>query len=120
MGEGGTMKRINGLEEGEYIGHEVSFLDKVPSSLTERMERFGFEASIDGFWVPVEQYELFCALASPYKVVILQCGVILGGVIDIEARKNQILDMINSLKKAGVNGIENWIAKVASYIEEKS
>ena len=106
------------LKPMEYVGHEVYFPgDDPPQDVFDRLTECGFCRSSDGFYIPVEAYELFCTLAYPYKVGIMQYHIILGGKIDLETRQNQILDMINALKAAGVCGIENWIEKIAPEID---
>ena len=55
--------------------------------------------------------DTFKTLAHPYEVGIMQCNIILGGGDPCETT-NQMLDMINALKKAGVQGIDKWIEKI--------
>ena len=99
------------LKEGEYVGHEVYFKGEDPPQ--EVMDRLGaiFCRSSDGFYISREELEQFKILAHPYQVSIMQDNIILGGG-NPEESMNQILDMINQLKAAGVQGIENYIEKI--------
>ena len=99
------------LKQGEYIGHEVYFPEYVPPEMIDKLKSYNFSKSPDGFYIPIESYELFCLLVFPCKVGILQHSIILGGVIDLEARQNQILDLANELKNAGVEGVGAWLRK---------
>ncbi len=104
------------LRQGEYVGHEVYFPDDYPfppQEVIDRLKHYGFIQSDDGFYIPREAVETFKVLAHPHKVDFLQPNIILGGHNHDELM-NQALDMINALKKAGVNGIDKWIEKLDS------
>jgi len=103
------------LKEGEYVGHEVYFpCEYPPQEVIDKLKSNGFIQSKDGFYISREEFELFKTLAYPYKVDIMQDNIILGGGDPYEAT-NQILDMINQLKYAGVQGIDNYIEKIKKY-----
>lgn len=106
------------LEDGEYVGHEVYFPgEDPPQEVIDRLEAQGFIQSKDGFYISREELDKFKAIASPYKVDIMQDNIILGGGNPYE-QVNQFLDMINALRNAGVHGVENWIKKVAPCIKD--
>lgn len=99
------------LKKGEYIGHEVYFPDGAPQWIIEILKNSGFPQSQDGFYIPRETIELFKFLASPFKVDILQDNIILGGLSQ-EKTIDELLDMINRLKTAGVQGVDKYIQKI--------
>lgn len=101
------------LKEGEYVGHEVYFPgEDPPQEVVDRLKCYGFIRSKDGFYIPGEALELFKMLAHPHKVDIMQDNIILGGG-DPGQAMNQMLDMMNQLRAAGVHGIENWVDKIS-------
>lgn len=98
------------LKEEEYIGHEVYFREKPPQEIIDVLART-FIQSEDGFYIAREELELFRTLAHPYKVDIMQNDIILGGSNPSDAM-DKLLDMINQLKVAGVQDIDNYIEKI--------
>ena len=100
------------MREPTYIGHEVYFPnDDVPQTTIDLLKRYGFCKSSDGFYIAREELGTFRSLASPYRVELLQPNITLGGE-DPEELMNQLLDMVNALKEAGVQGVDNFIAKI--------
>jgi len=100
------------LKEGEYIGHEVYFpSNDPPQEIIDRLKDYGFIQSKDGFYIPREAFEIFKVLAYPYKVDIMQDNIILGDG-DPYKTMNEMLDIINQLKVAGIQGIDNFIEKI--------
>ena len=103
------------LREGEYIGHEVYFPDHdVPQSTIDLLRAYGFCQSSDGFYIPIESLDIFKTLSCPYKVGIMQSNIILEKDTPEQREHimNQLLDMINKLKVAGVHGVDNFIQKI--------
>ena len=96
------------------MGHEVYFPDCSPfppQEVIDRLKHYGFIESGDGFYIPRELLNTFKMLAHPFRVDFLQPNIILGGG-NPEQMMNQLLDMINALKEAGAQGIDNWIKKI--------
>ncbi|MBA7652652.1 hypothetical protein ES703_60487 [subsurface metagenome] len=106
---------MSNLKEGEYVGHEVYFPDDdPPQEVIDRLKHYGFCQSKDGFYISREELEVFKTIAAPYKVGIMQDNIILGGGDPFE-KMDQLLDMINQLKDAGVQGIDKYIEKIKRY-----
>ena len=103
------------LKEGEYWGHEVYFPDGNPPQDTfDKLGHHGFERTDDDtYFIPRESLGLFITGAEPYRVAILQPNCLCGGVITPEDMDG-MLDMINQLKKAGVQGIESFYEKIGN------
>jgi len=106
------------LRQDQYIGYEVYFPEgDVPQSTHDLLKAYGFCKSKDGYYIPIELLDIFKALASPHKVGILQGTIILEKDTpeNINRVMNQLLDMINELKAAGVGGIDNFLDKIKRY-----
>ncbi len=103
------------LREGEYIMLEYWLKDATPDLIT-LLNANGFYENLDPqtFYILEQDKERFYALIYPHRPTLLQRFI--QRDIPLEDRQNQFLDLINALKKAGVQGIETWIDKVKQYM----